>query len=98
MFAIIQTGGKQISVKNGDTIFIEKIEGIKGDKVIFDKVLMLEKEIGRPFIKGAKVTGVIEKQGKERKVIIYRTKQKSNWKKKQGHRQPYTRVKIDGLK
>ncbi len=97
MFAIIETGGKQISVRNGDTIFIEKIEGLKGDKVTFDKILLMDKKVGKPYIKGATVTGIIEKQGKERKVIIYRTKRKSNWKRKQGHRQPYTRVKIDGV-
>ncbi len=98
MFAIIETGGKQISVKDGDTIFIEKIDGKKGDKVTFDKVLLFNNKIGKPYVKGEKVTGVIEKQGKEKKIIIYRTKQKSNWKRKQGHRQPYTRVKIDAAK
>jgi large subunit ribosomal protein L21 len=78
MFAIIETGGKQISVKNGDTIFIEKIDGVKGDKVTFDKILLFDKTVGKPYVEGAKVTGIIEKQGKERKVIIYRTKRKSN--------------------
>lgn len=98
MFAIIETGGKQISVKDGDTIFIEKIEGKKGDTVTFDKVLLLNDKIGRPFLEGQKITGIIEKQGKGKKIVIYRTKRKSNWKRKQGHRQPYTRVKIDGVK
>ena len=97
MFAIIETGGKQISIKENDTIFIEKIEGEKGDKVFFNKILLLNDLVGKPYIENTIISGIIEKQGKEKKLIIYRTKPKSNWKKKQGHRQPYTRVKIIGI-
>ena len=72
MFAIIETGGKQIIVNKDDTIFIEKIEGKKGDKVNFDKVLMIDTKLGKPYLSGASVTGVIEKQGKQKKIVVYR--------------------------
>ena len=98
MFAIIKTGGKQLIVKKDDTIFIEKIEGKEGDIVNFDEVLMINETIGKPFIEGASVSGVIEKQGKQKKIIVYRHIAKSTRKKKYGHRQPYTRVKITGVK
>ena len=98
MFAIIETGGKQIIVHKDDTIFIEKIEGTKGSKVTFDKILMIDKKLGKPYVKGASVTGVIEKQGKQKKIIVYRHNAKSTHKRKYGHRQPYTRVKISELK
>ncbi|WKX02327.1 50S ribosomal protein L21 [Candidatus Mycoplasma mahonii] len=98
MFAIIKTGGKQLIVKKDDTIFIEKIEGKEGDKVTFSEVLMVEKKLGKPLLEGASVNGVIEKQGKQKKIIVYRHIAKSTRKKKYGHRQPYTRVKITEVK
>ncbi|VEU55243.1 50S ribosomal protein L21 [Metamycoplasma orale] len=94
MFAIIETGGKQIIVKVGDSIFIEKIEGKEGDKVKFDKVLVVNENIGSPYLKGFSVVGKIEKQGKAKKIVVYRHNAKSTHKRKLGHRQPYTRVKI----
>ena len=94
MFAIIETGGKQILVKVGDTIFIEKIEGKEGDKVKFDKVLAIDEKIGSPYLKAVSVSGRIEKQGKAKKIVVYRHNAKSTHKRKLGHRQPYTRVKI----
>ncbi len=94
MFAIIETGGKQILVKVGDTIFIEKIEGKEGDKVKFDKVLAIDEKIGSPYLKSVSVSGKIEKQGKAKKIVVYRHNAKSTHKRKLGHRQPYTRVKI----
>ena len=94
MFAIIETGGKQIIVKTGDSIFIEKIEGKEGDKVKFDKVLVVNENIGSPYLKGFSVVGKIEKQGKAKKIVVYRHNAKSTHKRKLGHRQPYTRVKI----
>ncbi len=97
MFAIIETGGKQLIVEEGLTIFIEKIEGNEGDKVKFDKVLMIDKKLGKPYLAGASVTGVIEKQGKQKKIVVYRHNAKSTHKRKYGHRQPYTRVKITGV-
>jgi len=98
MFAIIETGGKQIKVEPGNSIFIEKINGNVKDKIVFDKVLLIGDKIGTPYVKDVKISGTIEKQGKSKKIIIYRTKPKSNWKRKQGHRQLYTRVKIDNFK
>ena len=94
MFAIIETGGKQILVKVGDTIFIEKIEGKEGDKVKFDKVLAIDEKIGSPYLKAVSVSGKIEKQSKAKKIVVYRHNAKSTHKRKLGHRQPYTRVKI----
>ncbi|MGV2393348.1 UNVERIFIED_CONTAM: 50S ribosomal protein L21 [Campylobacter lari] len=98
MLAIIETGGKQILVKEGETIFIEKIEGQEGDSVVFDKVLLVDGKIGTPFVKSAKVTGEIQKQGKAKKIVVYRHNAKSTHKRKLGHRQPYTRVKIVEIK
>ncbi|UUD35620.1 50S ribosomal protein L21 [Mycoplasmopsis caviae] len=94
MIAIIETGGKQILVKEGQTIFIEKIEGKEGSTVDFDKVLLVDNKIGKPYLKGAKVTGKIQKQGKAKKIVVYRHNPKSTHKRKLGHRQPYTRVEI----
>ena len=97
MFAIIETGGKQLIVKENDVIFIEKIEGNENDTISFNNVLMVDKKVGTPYISGAKVTGVIEKQGKQKKIVIYRHNSKSNFKRKLGHRQPFTRVKVTGI-
>ncbi len=98
MIAIIKTGGKQLLVKKNDIIFVEKIEGKEGDKINFDQVLLIGDKIGTPIVPGASVTGIIEKQGKGKKIIVYRHNAKSTHKRKLGHRQPYTRVKIEELK
>ena len=98
MIAIIKTGGKQILMKKNDVIFVEKIEGKEGDKVNFDQVLLIGDKIGTPIVQGANVIGIIEKQGKSKKIIVYRHNAKSTHKRKLGHRQPYTRVKIEELK
>lgn len=98
MKAIIETGGKQLLVEVDQTIFIEKIEGNEGDNVTFDKVLLVDSKIGQPYLTGASVTGVIEKQGKAKKIVVYRHNAKSTHKRKLGHRQPYTRVKIIEIK
>ena len=97
MIAIIKTGGKQLLVKKDDVIYIEKVEGNQGDKVTFSEVLLVDKKIGTPFVKGAVVSGIIEKQGKGKKIVVYRHNAKSTHKRKLGHRQPYTRVKIDEI-
>ena len=94
MKAIIETGGKQYSVEVGSEIFVEKLDGQEKDKVTFDKVLMLEDKVGTPYVSGAKVTGEIVKQGKQRKIRIFKYRQKTNYHRTQGHRQPYTKVKI----
>ena len=98
MVAIIETGGKQLLVKKDDIIFIEKIEGNVNDKVSFNKVLLVGDKVGKPFVEGATVTGIIEKQGKQSKIVVYRHNAKSTFKRKYGHRQPYTRIKIDQIK
>lgn len=98
MLAVIRTGGKQYIVSPGQKIKIEKINKKKGQEVIFNDVLLLEKgkkiEIGTPLIKGAKVTGKILRQGKAKKVIIFKYKPKTRYKVKKGHRQPFTEVEI----
>ena len=98
MKAIIETGGKQYTVEEGTEIFVEKIEGNAGDKVTFDKVLMLDGKVGRPYVDGAKVLGEIVKQGKQRKIKIFKYNPKKNYHKTQGHRQPYTKVVIKSVK
>ena len=98
MKAIIETGGKQYSVEEGTELFIEKVEGNAGDKVTFDKVIMLDGKVGRPYVDGAKVTGEIVKQGKQRKIIVFKYNPKKNYHKTQGHRQPYTKVVIKSVK
>ena len=103
-FAVIQTGGKQYKVAVGDTIRIEKLIGDykEGDKIVFDKVLLVDNgtdtTIGTPYISSAKVTGSITKIGLAAKVNVIKYKQKSKYFKKNGHRQPYFEVKIDGVK
>lgn len=97
MYAIIETGGKQYRVAKDDSIYIEKLDLAEGDKVIFDKVLMMNDKIGSPYVKNAKVEGVVEKHGKGKKIIVYKYKSKKNYHKKQGHRQPYTKVKVTEL-
>ena len=98
MKAIIETGGKQYTVTEGTVIYAEKLEGKEKDKVVFDKVLMIDETVGHPYIDGAKVTGEIVKQGKQRKVTIFKYRQKCNYHKTQGHRQPYTQVVIKSIK
>ena len=98
MKAIIETGGKQYTVTEGSVIYVEKLEGNEKDKVVFDKVLMVDETVGHPYIDGAKVTGEIVKQGKQRKVTIFKYRQKCNYHKTQGHRQPYTQVVIKTIK
>jgi len=98
MLAVIKTGGKQYLVKKGDKIEIEKIEGKEGDEIEFTDILLLEKnkkvEIGKPKVEKAKVVGKILEQGRREKVIIFKYKPKKRYKKKAGHRQPYTKIEI----
>lgn len=101
MYAIIETGGKQLKVEKGDTIFVEKLDVAEGEEVVFDKVLFVgdkTSKIGNPYIKGATVTAKVEKQGKEKKVLIYKYNPKKHYHKKQGHRQPYTKLVVEDIK
>ena len=100
MFAIIKTGGKQYKVSEGDIIKVEKIEAEAGDKIEFDQVLMVagdDVKDGSPVVEGAKVSAELLDQKKHKKIVIFKFKAKKNYRKKKGHRQPYTLVKIEKI-
>ncbi len=101
MYAIIETGGKQYRVQNGDQISVEKLGGADGEKVIFDRVLVMGEgesaQVGTPYIEGTTVEGKIVESGKGKKVVIFKYKAKKDYRKKQGHRQPYTLVEITAI-
>lgn len=101
MYAVIETGGKQYRVQEGDIVFVEKLDLNEGEKVGFEKVLFVSKEndalVGKPYVEGAKVEGTVLEQGKSKKVVIFKFKAKKDYRKKQGHRQPYTKVKIEKI-
>ena len=98
MYAIIETGGKQIKVEQDAVIYVEKLDVNEGETITFDTVLFANGKIGKPYVEGASVTGVVEKQGKGKKITIIKYKpKKSSTRRKQGHRQPYTRVKITAI-
>ena len=98
MHAIIETGGKQYKVAEGDTLFIEKLPAEAGDAVTFRKVLAVidgdKLTVGTPVVEGAKVDASVVKNGKGKKIIVFKYKPKKNYRRKQGHRQPYTKVTI----
>jgi large subunit ribosomal protein L21 len=98
MYAVIKTGGKQHRVSEGDVLKIEKLEGQKGDTIVFEEVLLVSKEdqtrVGTPVVEGAKVVGEIVSQGKGPKIIIFKKKRRKGFLKKTGHRQPLTQVRI----
>ena len=99
MKAILETGGKQYSVQVGDVVYVEKLDIEEGKKVVFDKVLMANGVVGNPQVKGASVEGKVLKNGKGRKINIFTYKpNKTSTRKKQGHRQPYTKVEITKIK
>ncbi len=97
MYAIFVTGGKQYRAAEGDTIYVEKLDGEAGQTVVFDHVLLAGDKVGTPLVDGAKVTGTIEKQGRGKKIIVFKYKAKKNYHKKQGHRQSYTKVVINTI-
>ena len=101
MFAVIETGGKQYKVSEGDVIYVEKLDVNEGDKVTFDRVLALSSDAGfvagAPTVEGATVTGTVEKNGKAKKIYVFKYKAKKNEKRKLGHRQPYTKVTINTI-
>ncbi|MCH3914074.1 MAG: 50S ribosomal protein L21 [Acidaminococcaceae bacterium] len=101
MYAIIQTGGKQYRVSQGDVIEVEKLDVEEGKEVVFDKVLTVvndaDVKVGKPCVEGAKVTAKVAKQGKAAKVLVFKYRAKSNYRKRQGHRQPYTQVEITSI-
>jgi len=101
MYAIIETGGKQYRVQEGDTLFVEKLDINQGDSIEFDKVLALSKDgqlsLGTPVVDGAKVTATVVENGKGPKIIVFKYKAKKDYRKKQGHRQPYTKIKVEQI-
>lgn len=101
MLAVIKTGGKQYKVSPGDKIKVEKLDAEEGKEITFKDVLLVEKnkklQVGTPLIKGAKVTGKVLKQDRAKKIIVFKYKQKIRYKKKAGHRQPFTEVEITGI-
>jgi large subunit ribosomal protein L21 len=100
MYAIIETGGKQLRVEEGQEVFIEKLTAEEGETVTFDKVLMVGGEstkIGAPTVDGATVTGKVQKQGRGKKITVFTYKPKKNIHRKLGHRQPYTKVVIEKI-
>ena len=102
MYAVIEACGKQYKVTKGDVVFFEKLEVEEGKKVTFDKVVLLSDdgkvEVGAPYVKGIKVEGKVVAHGKGKKIIVFKYKAKKNYKRKQGHRQPYTKVEITAIK
>ena len=97
MYAVIEAGGKQYKVQEGDKLRVEKLDAQVGDTVTFDKVLFLggdEVKVGRPYVEGAKVEAKVLEQNKAKKVIVYKFKAKKNYRNKRGHRQPYTFIEI----
>lgn len=100
MYAIIATGGKQYKVAEGDIIAVEKLGSEAGEVVTFDQVLAVnngQMVVGNPTISGATVSATVLENGKAKKVIVYKYKRKTGYHKKNGHRQPYTKVKIDKI-
>lgn len=101
MYAIIKTGGKQYRVSEGDTLMIEKLTVAEGEQVVFEEVLCVgngsEMNFGTPFVAGAKVTAKVAEHGKGEKILVFKYKAKSNYRKRQGHRQPFTKVLIEKI-
>ncbi len=102
MYAIIESCGKQYKVAEGDVVFFEKLDVEEGKKVTFDKVVLVSDdkkvEVGVPYVKGVKVEGKVVANGKGKKIIVYKYKAKKNYRRTQGHRQPYTKVEITSIK
>lgn len=101
MYAIIETGGKQYRVSEGDVVYVEKLAAEVGGTVTFDKVVLVSKDggvvAGTPFVAGATVTAKVDKQDRAKKILVYKYKAKKNYRRKQGHRQPYTKVTIEKI-
>ena len=98
MKAVIETGGKQYYVEEGSVIYVEKLDKEAGSKVKFDKVLMVNGTAGHPYVEGAIVEGVVVKNGKSKKITVFKYNAKKKFRKTQGHRQPYTKVEIKTVK
>jgi large subunit ribosomal protein L21 len=100
MYAIIETGGKQLKVEVGSKIYVEKLDAEVGSEFTFDKVLLVGGEstkVGAPYVKGATVVAKVDKQGKEKKILVFKYKSKANYRRKQGHRQPFTALTVESI-
>lgn len=102
MYAVIKTGGKQYRVEPGQVLLVEKLAGEPGDELAFDNLLMVVKdegvpEVGAPYIRGAKAVGTVLSQERGKKILVFKYKPKSNYRRRQGHRQSLTRVRIDRI-
>lgn len=100
MYAIIETGGKQVKVEEGQVIYVEKVAADVEETVTFDKVLFVggdDVKVGSPYVEGATVTAKVEKQGRQKKITVFKFKPKKNYHRKQGHRQPYTKLVIEKI-
>lgn len=102
MYAIIEACGKQYKVAEGDVVFFEKLDAEEGKKVTFDKVILVSDDkkvqVGNPYVKGIKVEGKVVSHGKGKKILVFKYKAKKNYRRTQGHRQPYTKVEITNIK
>lgn len=101
MYAVVETGGKQYRVEEGDVVFVEKLDAGEGDAITLDKVLLVSNEgsvsAGKPYVDGAKVEAKVLAQGKAKKIVVFKYKAKKNYRKKQGHRQPFTKLQIENI-
>lgn len=101
MYAVIETGGKQYKVAEGDTIYVEKLAAPVGEQVVLDRVLLVNKDgnvvVGTPVVANAKVTAKVEEHGKGEKIIVFKYKPKKNYRRKTGHRQPFTKLLIEKI-
>ena len=100
MYAIIETGGKQVKAVVGEAIYVEKLDVEAGSTYTFNKVLAVSDEtltVGTPYVKGATVTAKVEKQGRQKKIIVFHYRAKKNERKKQGHRQAYTKLVVESI-
>ncbi len=102
MYAIIESCGKQYKVAEGDVVFFEKLDAEEGKKVTFSNVILVSDDkkvqVGNPYVKDVKVEGKVVSHGKGKKIIVFKMKAKKNYRRKQGHRQPYTKVEITAIK
>lgn len=101
LYAVIETGGKQYRVSTGDAIYVEKLNVNEGDEIVFDRILLVSQDgktqVGTPYVDGAKVVAKVAKHGKQKKIIVFKYKAKKNYRRKRGHRQPYTKLVIESI-
>jgi len=101
LYAIVETGGKQYKVSPGDVVRLEKLPGTRGDTLVFDKVLAVSDggslRVGNPYLEGTTVKATILRQGKARKILVFKYRSKTNYRRRYGHRQPFTEVRVDAV-